>query len=111
MGTWDPRLGSDGAVSLRLANASVFQPMRRPASLLHALVALIVTISAAGAEPPKDSSVEGFFAVLGSEPDSVPDLTVADVRAAIAAGAPLQASRARDTTPLMYVPATTQTLT
>ena len=56
----------------------------------------------AGAAPQSDS-VDAFFAVVGRELESASDLTVADVRAALSAGAPLRASGERDTTPLMYV--------
>ena len=80
----------------------MYQPLRRPSSLLHALIALTLTISVAGADLPLDSSIDAFFSALGS-PDSAPDLTVADVRAAIAADASLQAGGEHVTTPLMYV--------
>ena len=52
---------------------------------------------------PQGDSVDAFFAVVGAEPETAADLTVADVHAAISAGAPLQSDGERDTTSLMYV--------
>ena len=67
------------------------------------VVALSLTICVTAYAAPQGDSVDAFFVVVGSGPESAAQLTGADVRAAIAAGAPLRSSGERDTTPLMYV--------
>ena len=68
-----------------------------------AVAALTLTSGAIAGAAPRSDSVDAFFAAVGAEPESASGLTFADVRAAVSAGARLQAVGERDTTPLMFV--------